>query len=77
MDQGLFVSRNEAETTTVGELVNRYLAEFTPHKKGAVPEACRIQALLRHPIAKRFIGAVRGVDTANTRAWYCTYLQLL
>jgi hypothetical protein len=31
MDQGLFVSRNEAETTTLGELLSRYLAERTPH----------------------------------------------
>jgi integrase len=67
MDQGLFVSRNEAETTTVGELLNRYLIEYTPHKKGAGPEACRIRALLRHPIANRFIGTVRGVDMARYR----------
>jgi hypothetical protein len=56
MDQGLFVSRNEAERTTVGEILNRYLGEYTPHKKGAGPEACRIRALLRHPLANRFIG---------------------
>jgi integrase len=67
MDQGLFVSRNEAETTTVGELLHRYLAEYTPQKKGAGPESCRIRALLRHPIAKRFIGTVRGVDMARYR----------
>ena len=40
MDQGLFVSRNEADTTTVGELLNRYLSEYTPHKRGSGPEAC-------------------------------------
>ena len=34
MDQGLFVSRNEAERTTVGELLDRYLREYTPRKKG-------------------------------------------
>lgn len=67
MDQGLFVSRNEAENTTVGELLNRYLVECTPHKKGAGPEACRIRAMLRHHLAKRFIGTVRGVDMARYR----------
>ena len=46
MDQGLFVSRNEAETTTVAELLNRYLQEFTTQKGGAGPEAYRIRALL-------------------------------
>ena len=67
MDQGLFVSRNEADTTTVGEILNRYLSEYTLHKKGAGPEACRIRALLRHSLAKRFIGTVRGVDIARYR----------
>ena len=54
MDQGLFASRNEAETTTLGELLSRYMRECTPHKKGAGPETCRIHALLRHPLAKRY-----------------------
>ena len=67
MDQGLFMSRNEAESTTVAELLNRYLQEYTPHKRSAGSEACRIRALLRHPLAKRFIGSVRGVDIARYR----------
>lgn len=67
MDQGLFMSRNEAETTTLGELLNRYLKECTPHKKGSGPEACRIRALLRHPLANRFIASIRGVDIARYR----------
>ena len=67
MDQGLFVSRNEADRTTVRELLNHYLGEYTRHKKGAGPEACRIRALLRHPLANRFIGSVRGVDMARYR----------
>ena len=67
MDQGFFVSRHEAETTTVGELLNRYLEEHTPHKKGAGPEAYRIRMLLRHPLAKRFIATIRGLDMARYR----------
>ncbi len=67
MDQGLFVSRNEAETTTVGELLGRYLIEYTAGKKGAGPEACRIRMLLRHPLAKRFIASIRGLDMARYR----------
>jgi hypothetical protein len=39
MDQGLFVSRVEAETTTLNELLQRYLEEITPQKKGSEPEA--------------------------------------
>ncbi len=30
MDQGLFASRAEAESTTLGELLERYLEEITP-----------------------------------------------
>ena len=67
MDHGLFVSRNEANTTTIAELLDRYLQEYTSQKRGAGPEACRIRALLRHPLAKRFIGTVHGVDIAGYR----------
>lgn len=67
MDQGLFVSRNKADATTVAELLDRYLQERTVRKKGAGPESCRIRALLRHPLAKRYVGTVRGVDIAIYR----------
>jgi len=67
MDQGTFVSRNEAETTTVAELLTRYLSERTALKRGAGPESYRIRALLRHPLALRYVGAVRGVDIAKFR----------
>lgn len=67
MDQGLFMPRNEAETTTVADQLRRYLKECTPHKRGAGPEACRIRALLRDPLAQRIIASVRGVDIAQYR----------
>jgi integrase len=61
------MSRNEAETTTVAELLERYLKEYTKHKRGSGSEACRIRNLLRHPLANRFIGTIRGVDIARYR----------
>ena len=67
MDQGLFVSRAEAESTTLGELLQRYLTEITPSKKGADPESARIRLLLRHPLANRFVAGIRGVDIARYR----------
>jgi len=67
MDQGLFVSRAEAESTSLGELLQRYLAEITPSKKGADPESARIRLLLRHPLANRFVAGIRGVDIARYR----------
>ena len=33
MDRGVFVSRTEAENTTLSELLNRYLREVTAGKK--------------------------------------------
>jgi len=38
MDQGLFVSRVEAETTTLNELLQRYLEEITPRRKAPNPK---------------------------------------
>jgi hypothetical protein len=38
MDQGMFESRKKAESTTLGELLERYLRERTPKKKGGIAE---------------------------------------
>lgn len=67
MDQGRFVSRIEAETTTLKELLERYLEEVTPLKKGASAETARIHALLRHSLAQRFVGSIHGADIARYR----------
>ena len=53
MDQGIFVSRAEADSTTLGELLERYLMEVTPLKKGVAAETVRISALVRHPLTQR------------------------
>lgn len=47
MDRGLYLDRTEAERTTLGELLRRYLQEVTPHKKGKASEALRINRMLR------------------------------
>ena len=53
MDKGMFVSRAEAESTTLKELLERYLTEVTPLKKGAASETNRLRALMRLPLARR------------------------
>ncbi|MEX2359654.1 MAG: site-specific integrase [Gammaproteobacteria bacterium] len=40
---------------------------MTPGKRGAGPEAARLRAMARHPIAKRTAAALRGVDIAGYR----------
>ena len=67
MDQGMFQSRIEAESTTLGDLLDRYLSECTPKKRGAGPEACRIRALIRHPLAKRYVASVCSTEIAQYR----------
>jgi len=67
MDQGAFISRSTAESTTLGELLARYQEEITPSKRGAGPETARIRALLRDPLAQRVVASIRGVDVARYR----------
>jgi len=67
MDKGVFVSRAEAESTTLKELLERYLAEVTPLKKGAEPETNRLRVFMIHSLAQRFVAGIRGVDIARFR----------
>jgi integrase len=67
MDKGIFVSRAEAESTTLKELLERYLVEITPLKKGATSETNRLRALMRLPLAQRFVASIRGMDIACFR----------
>lgn len=52
MDRGEFVSRTEAEQTTFGEIIQRYMESITPQKRGCVEETIRLKATLRHRITK-------------------------
>lgn len=67
VSRGAFVSREEAESTTLAEALQRYHREVTPRKRGAEREAYRITYLLEHVIAKRSLAAVRGSDVALLR----------
>ena len=52
MDRGLYVDRTEAEKNLLSDLIDRYLREVTPGKRGAGPEESRLRALQRRPIAQ-------------------------
>ncbi|MHB8543312.1 MAG: site-specific integrase [Leptospirales bacterium] len=67
MDRGVFVSRKEAEKTTLSEALDRYKREVTPSKKGAVQESMRIRIWKRTPLAKRFLSSIQGKDIAEYR----------
>lgn len=66
-DRGIVVSNAEASRTTLHEALERYAREVTVHKKGADREQCRIEQWKRHPLAKRTLASIRGVDIANFR----------
>ncbi len=67
MAQGAFLSRTNAQSTTLRELLDRYLTEVTPLKRGAEPEAIRIKAFQRHALAGRYVATIRGLDSARFR----------
>jgi len=67
MDKGVFVSPAEAESTTLKEVLERYLAEITPLKKGAVPETNRLRALMRLPGGAQSASAAHRATGAGNR----------
>ncbi len=72
MDGGAFVSRKEAESTTLLEAIDRYEREVTPKKRGAVQERSSLNALRRTTLAQRYLSSIRSGDAAEVRD---TWLQ--
>lgn len=52
IDKGQFVSVSEAQRTTLGDVIARYLVEVTPTMKGAAEDTIRLKAMMRKPIAR-------------------------
>jgi len=67
MVRGVFVSRKEAESTTLTEALDRYAQEVSSKKKGVYQESRRIENLKLHPLAKRFLSTIQGKDIAQYR----------
>lgn len=67
LDRGSFIDRSELEKTTLGELLQRYLEEITPTKKGATNEAYRVKAWIKEPIANKLLSGLRSADFATWR----------
>jgi integrase len=51
MDKGAFVDTQEAQRTTLRELILRYAQEVTPTMKSVTEDTYRLKALARRPIA--------------------------
>ena len=65
--RGVYVSRKEAENTTLSEALDRYEREVSSEKKGHRREKTRILIWKNHPLAKRFLASIRGSDMASYR----------
>lgn len=55
------------ETTTLGELLERYQSEVSPTKRGSVQEVQRIDVLRRHELAYRTMIGLSQQDIASFR----------
>ena len=66
MDRGVFVSRAEAENTTLAEALARYAQEVTPRKKATTAnrERDRIRAWAASSLSQRSLASIRGKDVA-------------
>ena len=64
MDQGAFISRSEAEGTTLSEALDRYLIEVSSQKKGH-SEASFVRWWQSLPMARRPMASIRGKDIAG------------
>jgi Site-specific recombinase XerD len=65
MDHGTFVSRTEAEGTTLAEALERYIDEYIPKLAQVKREKNRALALKKRDIACRFLASIRGKDIAD------------
>ncbi len=67
IDRGVFVSRAEAESTTLAEALDRYDREIAASKKGYVQEASLLRMWKSTVIASRPMASVRSADIAKLR----------
>ncbi len=67
MARGGFVSRSEADSTTLAEALARYGREVSSHKRGVVQEVSVVGALSAGPLGVRTLGSLQGKDLARYR----------
>ena len=67
MDRGVFVSRTEAENTTLSDSLARYEREVTPLKKGISQELSRLRILNASSLSSRSLASLQGKDIALYR----------
>jgi len=67
MDRGSYVNRSEAESTTLGDILERYIADVCPSMRGGTEDAIRLRALCRTRLAKLSMAALTPLAVAAYR----------
>lgn len=65
---GQLIDMGEARRTTLGEALERYLAEETPTKRGAKQERQRIRQWISDQLSSRPLASIRSTDIARWRS---------
>jgi len=65
MDRGVFVSRKEAESTTLHEALDRFIEEYIPNLKMVANETRRAKALQKREIANLYMATIRSKHIAD------------
>ncbi|WP_162497802.1 tyrosine-type recombinase/integrase [Paraburkholderia dokdonensis] len=74
MARGIWVSRSEAEATTLYEALKRYEQEISLAKKGSAQESSIIKTCKAVDLAKRPLATIRSADVAKLRdVWLKDY----
>jgi integrase len=67
MDRGGYTCPLEARKTTLGELIQRYMAEVLPSMRGAPEDSIRLKAICRRAICKFSVTALTPAKFAEYR----------
>jgi integrase len=67
IDHGSFISPTQAKKTTLGDLIQRYMAEVLPSMKGATDDTIRLKAICRRPICRNSIASLSPAKIAEYR----------
>lgn len=67
IDKGSYVSRSEAEQVTLAEIIDRYISEVSPQKRGGPEEIIRLKAMKRYRITKFSMATLTPTIVAEYR----------
>lgn len=67
MQRGTYIARNEADRTSMRELIERFIREVTPTHRGHVKEAARLRNVAKDNLWLTYVGNLRAADFAGWR----------